>query len=479
MTHDSIPAGRFAALIFLSTCLSVEPAVAEGGVFDEPITVTGKAIGMDGKPIAGAQIYLASVRNDQKLIAETKTDEKGEYSFINVKLPVLQPKRAGQSASGVFEVFGQAKGYGFAWRGQRWFYPDGVPDFGNRGGEERRFGPEKPIVQDLHFDEPAPLSGLIMDENDKPIANASVVLFNAEPVSDSGFDTAQEFLVVQDDAFTALYLSKVTPGEMRRTFTDETGRFVFSQAPKNTGFRIFVKAAGFANRGLFASTAAKKKFRFGDDDLKIHRDGMKLVFQGVKRCPVSVLYGDTGKPAKNVMVELGNKLANHSGVTNADGKAELRLPPGEYRVSYLTEFGTAYISRHSRDSIMNHTIPIGDAEAELVIRLEAAGRVEIEVVDAHIGRPIKGADVSVAEGDFKRDYMWRSWKPPNISMVDRPRSDEDGKMTVFLKPGTYTIEAGNEHTPLKYTSAGSAQEITIKASETKSLQLKMKRRGVR
>ena len=53
-----------------------------------PINVSGRAIDADGKPIAGAKIYIASQRADWKRIGETTTDASGRYFFRNAPLPI-------------------------------------------------------------------------------------------------------------------------------------------------------------------------------------------------------------------------------------------------------------------------------------------------------------------------------------------------------------------------------------------------------
>ena len=92
-----------------------------------PITLTGRAVDPDGKPIAGAHVYLASRRADYKRIAETTTDAEGRYEFHDVPLPIERANTVTGRDEGAFQVFGQAEGLGFAWRPQKWFYPRPKP----------------------------------------------------------------------------------------------------------------------------------------------------------------------------------------------------------------------------------------------------------------------------------------------------------------------------------------------------------------
>ncbi len=95
--------------------------------YTHPITVSGRALDPAGKPISGARVYLASLRADYKRIAETTTDAEGRYEFHEVPLPIERANTVSGRDTGSFQVFGQAEGFGFAWRPQKWFFPQPKP----------------------------------------------------------------------------------------------------------------------------------------------------------------------------------------------------------------------------------------------------------------------------------------------------------------------------------------------------------------
>ena len=103
------------------------PAATPNGFIHEtytyPITVTGRAVDLAGKPVTGAHVYLASRRADYKRVAETTTDAEGRYEFHEVPLPIERANTVKGRDEGAFQVFGQAKGFGFAWRPTKWFHP--------------------------------------------------------------------------------------------------------------------------------------------------------------------------------------------------------------------------------------------------------------------------------------------------------------------------------------------------------------------
>lgn len=90
----------------------VKPAAPE--IHEYPLTVTGRAVGRDGKPIAGATIFLVSTNNSpEKVLGQTTSDPEGRYEFRDARLPATGAK----GAAGTFQVFGKAPGRSFAWRG--------------------------------------------------------------------------------------------------------------------------------------------------------------------------------------------------------------------------------------------------------------------------------------------------------------------------------------------------------------------------
>ena len=468
--------------IGLNKCAFAQPAPTKGpAIFYEPITVIGMATNAESEPIAGAKIYLASVRFRQLLLAETVTDAQGNYRFEDVQLPVEQSDRPGAEDHGVFEVFGSAEGYSTTWRGQRWYYPDRRPPGAggeiDQGNDPDHFVGDRPIRQNLIFRLPAPLSGTVVDENDEPIAGTKVVLFNASPVSIDGYDgPVKGDTIIGKEDFTALYLSRVVPADMRLRVTDEQGRFSFDNARAETRYRIFVTPPGFGQRQIYAiASAAKSRQGTGKG---VRYDGMKLVFRRRYPSQIKVVYGDTGEPAKNVYVNFSGDESRASKITDAKGQFSVSLPTGKYKVGYRTEYGTPYYSRHSREGRIVHHVRDSN-ENPLEIRLERVATFRVTVLSDPVARPIEGVDLWVKGGDYQRDYLWRSWKPPNISSTESPRTDKDGKLRLFLPEGTYRIGAGDQFTPANHVSDNQGIEVEAKAGETKDIVLKIKRRGAR
>lgn len=151
----------------------------QSDTYTHPITVTGKAIDVDGKPIEGARIYLVAAQPGYKRLAETTSAADGSYKFEEVPLPIQRPQRNRDENYGAFEVFGTAKGHALAWRPKKYFRPDlernnSTP--GNPRGEDlpTGYGTLDPIRLDLTFTAPQSFRGQLVDDHGKPLADTTL-----------------------------------------------------------------------------------------------------------------------------------------------------------------------------------------------------------------------------------------------------------------------------------------------------------------
>ena len=76
---------------------------------NHPLTVSGKAVDQNGKPIAGATILLVATNTSPgKVIGKTTTDPDGRYEFRGAELPYYLPiKQNNDYEQGTFQVFGK------------------------------------------------------------------------------------------------------------------------------------------------------------------------------------------------------------------------------------------------------------------------------------------------------------------------------------------------------------------------------------
>ena len=168
-----------------------------------PLTVTGKAMDQNGKPIAGATIVLAAVNNSPgKVLGETMTDRDGRYEFRNAKLPYYVPEKQDSYEHGTFQVFGKAPGLGFAWRGMRFLHID--PRFIDENGKSLigspsyGYFPGEAIDLDLAFSPAKPIRGRIVDDQGRPIRDVKVSLTDCDYCDTTGKEAKASFRELRD-----------------------------------------------------------------------------------------------------------------------------------------------------------------------------------------------------------------------------------------------------------------------------------------
>jgi RNA polymerase sigma factor (sigma-70 family) len=449
------------------------PALSEPTLpqtYTYPITVTGRAVDLDGKPIAGAHVYLASLRAEWRRVAETVADAEGRYAFRGVELPI---ERAGRNAvagrdSGSFQVFGQAEGFGFAWRPQKWFYP--LPRPSNityepeHGDVPTRYEANDQIVLDLRFPPAARLSGMVVDDRGKPLPGIRLEIRDCESL------TAVDNIIGL--AFPTLNQPDSAPPSMKIRTTDAAGRFEFSGLPENCRFRIDVRAKGFPERWAYAATTREPQP--DHDGGPVFTGDFKLTLAAAVDVPIKVVYADTGQPAPRVLVQAAKGLVSTSQTSDDEGRAVLRIPPGTYRLQNLPARGTPYLV--TEDKLEVEAKPRAEP---VVVNVRPAAIVEATVVDAETGAGLPDVDLweRIGAGPQRKEVYFRSWEvSTRIARVERPRTDAHGKLRALVEPGKHRFGAGWEYSPAWYTAVENhGQEVECRAGETVRLKLAMRR----
>lgn len=440
-----------------------------GGTY--PITITGRAVDFDGKPIAGAHIYLASRKVAHKRIAETISDAEGRYILRDVELPIepAKPNEIGGRDVGAFQLFGQAEGFGYAWRISKAFYPQPRPaniTYQPQSGIPlSHYEANDEIDLDLRFSRPSRLSGTIVDDAGKPLAGVGLEIRDCES------------LIEVDNiiglSFDALNERDSAPPSMKIRTTDDAGRFVFEGLPEDCRFRIQVRAKGFPDRWVYAATSREPQP--DHDRSPVFTGDFKLTLAVPVDVPIKVVYADTGQPAPKVAVSLGAGLVSTLGTTDDQGQVSLGVPPGDYYLQILPARGTPYLI--TEDKLAVETNP------PVVLRwfyLRPAAIVEVTVVDANTGVGLADVDLWRRKGDGpQRDGVFsRSWEAATrIAWVDHPRTDAHGKLRALVEPGRHRLGVFWQTFPSQYVVVKpEGQDVDCRAGETVSIKFAMRRR---
>jgi protocatechuate 3,4-dioxygenase beta subunit/tetratricopeptide (TPR) repeat protein len=414
--------------------------------YTAPITVSGRTLDRDGNLIAGASVYLAAYTPGYRRLAETKSDELGVYTFENVKLPIKRSDVVGGEDSGGFEVFGFADGHAIAWRSQKWFYPKS-PHYSHEQLDEsverpHAFGAQDPIKLDLTFGPPATVRGRIVDDRGNPIPNVLLDIRYA----DSEWNRAEFNSHSFTGALSSFNEREIVPRDFKTKNTDEDGRFEFTGLPFDHRFSIWVHAPGFPLELVWAVT--NDTLDAESKGPNVYNGEINLALKTPRDVPVQIVYGDTGEPAQKVHVSAGGS----SGTTDINGRVNLRLPGGEYRIHLLQRINTPYRPTESDITVTEESV-----KQPAQVKLQPAGVVDISVVDADTSAPLEGVDVWRQEvtppnPPYRTVYGYRSWEvETRISHYEQPRTGDDGKVRVMFDPGKHVIGVGHEAYPAGYT----------------------------
>jgi polysaccharide export outer membrane protein len=462
-------------------------AKTENKDYTFPISVSGRAMDLEGKPIAGAKIYLASLRVDWKRLAETTTDGQGRYEFRDVPLPIERATTNNRRDGGAFEIFGQASGYGFAWRPQKYFYPQPNGDTfiaGEDADMPVTFQVGEKIELDLKFPPPAKIRGRIIDDRGQPIPNAELAIRSCEPIRPDGYPTPEIFHIIWSNReFQSPNERETVPPEIKIRKTDADGRFEFTGLPPDCRFFIDVRPAGFAGRTVCAGTCEPS--RKGIAGLPMFPGTMDLKFAKIREVTVQVLYGDTRKPAPKVFVCANNKEAGTGVASDNEGRALLRLPPGKYDLELLPAKGTPYLVREAKLEV-----PENPAKEPTVVELRPAAVVEVQVLDAVTGKGVADVDLwreitQLPSPDsystvqkYHEVHFFRSYEQEtNICHVERPRTDSNGALRALFEPGKHRIGVAKEAFPEGYEAVeAEGQEIDAQAGKPIKITFHLKKK---
>jgi beta-lactamase regulating signal transducer with metallopeptidase domain len=397
-----------------------------------PITVTGRAIGPDGQPLPGARVYLASTKALHRRIAETTADDQGRFAMRDVPLPIEKNETTRGLDLGLFQVFGEADGLGFAWRPQKVYFPHPIPTHITiepaRRDPPETFRPGDPIVLDLRFPPSREVTGTIVDENGKPLQAARVELRGCTSLLDV------DRLIPGWD-FNALNGPDSVPASMKVRVTDERGRFAFSNMPPDCQLRFDVRAEGHPSHWVHVLTSPGPKVSRDGFPLLAGKD-MTLTFVTPHDVTVRLIQADTAQPAPNARVgAFGNGIRTGQ-TTNDQGLATLRLPPGAYDMEALPATGTPYL-------VTSEKLVVGDQPPDqpIEMKLRAAGTLDIQVIRDDTGEGISNVGIfqrNRPDGPLELLGV-RSFQAPRTSRYDRPQTGDDGKVRAFVEPGKRTL----------------------------------------
>ena len=444
---------------------------------EHEITISGRARNDEGQPVAGAQVFVVPVApmgvayDPRAVLAEGKTGDDGRYRFDSVKLSVLEfaPRVVPRPSEALFQVFAVADGYGYVWRRTHAYRPekrpaddkiaDAKPGADQPPGNpalQHVFFVGEPIILDLAFSPEVRLNGTISDDLGNPLKNAVVQVGLVNSSSDAPG--------TPPDTWSGQYLENsprgvdgqfngysFLPEEFRLARTDGDGHYEIRGVPRDCRFRAYLDylpeyepLSANLHTGNAIPASASPQDRFVG-----YAGALNHVFVVPATVRVRVL-DPQRRPLANVVVRYESdrrvryesdrqvRRAGSLDRTDAQGTATLKLRPGKCVLIVEPTIGQSYLPQklllEFKDDPREHS---------LEVKLDSAAEVVLEAVEQETGKPIAGVSFLSERVDVRERKPVQS----QLSFVDHPRTDEQGRMQAFFEPGERRFFVDQKRSP--------------------------------
>jgi protocatechuate 3,4-dioxygenase beta subunit len=313
-------------------------------IANETVTLSGRVLDPDGKPVAGAEItvrwsWATEGATAPRIKATSGADGHFHLRFdrADIGKPPLPPE-AEPYQFAPLQVVAAAKGYGPGWINV------------GRGAKGAR------LILRLAKDND-PIKGRVRDVQLRPVTDATVHVVTAQA----------------DD-----WLCDPFPGLENGAPTDKEGRFVLTGIGRDRKVRLSVEGPSIERKRIEVSTE------------KPPAATVEVIARPTKVLEGTVSAEDTGKPLAGVVIRGGPQHGTHTGIytlTDAQGRYRLvGLPKGEsYEVTAWPNRGQTFIPK---------TATAGDSQGLKPItvdfRLQRGAVLRARMVDKGTGRPVRG-----------------------------------------------------------------------------------------
>ncbi|MCS7192759.1 MAG: hypothetical protein NZ937_07250, partial [Armatimonadetes bacterium] len=374
--------------------------------------ITGQVVTPDGKPASGSTVWLVVNRwevGHTTVESFTQTNLQGTF-----RLPFKPPLR-------VFSAYVVAHHPKFA-VGWQSFDPRDL----------------KPLTVRLR--PAAPLAGIVLTSDGKPLAGAKLQVWRIESVR-----SRMAFEIAERDLTLHFYISEEMPEEVSPfwTITDSHGRFVFQNLPANAQVNLRVHHPDYAPA---LSPPPENWFSL--------RTGSEWV--AIVATPKSFLRGQVlrdGKPVENAQVICRAEFygeKEHRATTGANGEFEIEFHEGRWFVHAIAEDG-----RWQSEPIILKVSP--EQTVSVTLNLQRATEVRGVVRDAETKKVVPFAEVY---GDRQLQMEVQGGRIPTWWRPATVKADENGNFRLFLLPGKWSIRAWASYSPGH--SANAEREIEVR-----------------
>jgi RNA polymerase sigma factor (sigma-70 family) len=389
---------------------------------DEAVTVSGRVLGPDGKPFAGAKLYLDSSGPKAKTSpARATSGEDGRFQFSFAKSELDRTF----SDNPTVRVLATAKGHGFD-----------VTTFGQAGESELT----------LHLVRDQPISGRVLDQEGRPVAGARVRV--TEVRAYKGEDLKEELEdILKGGAGTlpAKFWTSPLPDHPAFLTTAADGKFRLTGLGRERIVGLIVEGPSIEYARIQAMTRAGKPVVNPSPDWhpvqRIY--GATFDYLAAPSRPIRGVVRDkeTGKPVAGVRIETTG--TTHTAQSDRDGRYELLgyAKAKEYHVTAVPAQGQPYFRAEARFPDAPGFAPL-DGDIELVRGIAIRGRV----TDKETGKPIRRAQIAYC-AVYPNPNTWDGLGDSYAT------TGPDGSYTVVALPGPGLLAVTAPSPDYKYMPA--------------------------
>jgi len=398
-------------LVLLAGLLS--SLAADASSKPEKMRFSGTVVDSSGKPVAGAVVELyqfgpafPGAGAEMKAAQTATTPENGTYEF---RVP-----------SEATAVFARKPGLAPAWASY-WNPQTDVTD------------------EQLVLTLPASISGTVVDDADKPVADALVFITTAyaeTPAEGGGTKSA--------------YLSTMPARDQFSAKTAADGKFRIDGCPTNAAVDLGIKKAGKVLRDLKRQYVSPETMR-----CRPGKSEVKLVLDEAGTVEGKVRSQESGQPLAGARISLQRQEPGFSGGTvepvesQTDGTFRLsEVGPGSYRVHAV--FGTNALPELVAETVAVN-VEAGKTTRDVEISATKGGFLQVAVLGKEDRKPVAQVGVNV----FKDGY------------AAGQSTDSNGLVLLRLPPGNYRVNAYRDNSRSEQASA------TVEAGATNHSELEI------
>lgn len=387
------------------------------GADTKQVTCTGKVIDEQGKPIAGVMVSLHEMVYDEdtyaynsKQLGEIQTGTDGAFSFE--EMIVDNKYRYGHII---------AKKEGLALGFDNWRMRDGDKEL------------------DIKLGKPKELTGMVVDENDKPVPDAQVLIS----------------MLVLGEGRERQNLTGLASPKLLTMKTNSAGQFTFTRIPAGATAEFIVEKPGRAKTSTYKRTGGsyqKLNFTEGQKDIK-------LVLPVEAKIEGMVVEKNSGNPVGGVKIRYTNGVElgyfRPKPITSEkDGTFSIDSLAATQCVMELIQ-----PSKTLPDWVADQVEVVteaGKTKSDVKIELSKGGVLELKVIDAVSKGPVENTSVGVNHQASNR--------------YTHSRSNEKGIAKMRLMPGDYELRSLYKQ---GYSQQRIQETFTIEAGKTKHLEYEL------